>query len=382
MPAMGNNLQPIWVEDADGVAAVADACASEGGMALDTEADSLHSYFHKVCLIQVTADGGDFVIDPLAVAPEALDPLWRLVEEAEVPVLMHGADYDLRVLDRDHGVRIRGLEDTQIMAQLLGEPKTGLAALLDQELGVTLDKRYQRADWGRRPLTRSQVAYAAADTAYLGDLAQKLRTRLETLGRWHWAVDEFGRLEQVRYVAPEPDPWAFERVKGVRALRGAERDRAFALYEWRDREARRLDVPPFKVLGNKPLVELARTVPDSQATLAEVDQLGRRFVRRWGRDVLRTLRRPDAAPQRRPGRRRSELAPRVVRRLKRLIAVRDEVAAELGLDPGLVCARASATSVAEQEPVAGSSAELEDAGLTGWRLEVLGPRFLAALADD
>ncbi len=379
---MADQPQPIWVDTDDGIAAVADACASQGSMALDTEADSLHSYFHKVCLIQVTADGADFVIDPLAVDPDELAPLWQLVEDAAVPVLMHGADYDLRVLDRDYGVRIRGLVDTQIMAQLLGEPKTGLAALLDNELGVTLDKRHQRADWGRRPLTRSQITYAAADTAYLVDLARALRTRLEQLGRWGWAVDEFARLEQVRYVAPEPDPWAFERVKGVRALRGAERDRAYTLYQWRDREAQRLDTPPFKVLGNMPLVELARTAPERPAELAEVDQLGPRFVRRWGRDVVRALRRPEAAPQRRPSRRRSDLAPRAVRRLKRLTAARDEIAAELGLDPGLVCARACATAVAEQEPVPGSSDELADAGLTGWRLEVLGPRFLAVLTDD
>ena len=380
--AMVEHLQPIWVDDADGVAAVADACASQGAMALDTEADSLHSYFHKVCLIQVTADGGDFVIDPLALRADDLAPLWRHVEDASLSVLMHGADYDLRVLDRDYGVRIRGLVDTQIMAQLLGEPKTGLAALLDQELGVTLDKRHQRADWGRRPLTRSQVTYAAADTAYLADLARKLRTRLEQLGRWHWAVEEFARLEQVRYVAPDPDPWAFERVKGVRALRGSERNRAYTLYQWRDREAQRLDTPPFKVLGNKPLVELARTAPERPAELADIDQLGPRFVRRWGRDVVRALRRPEAAPQRRPDRRRSDLPPSVVRRLKRLTAVRDEIAAELGLDPGLVCARACATSVAEHEPVARSSDELADAGLTGWRLEVLGSRFLSELADD
>jgi ribonuclease D len=379
---MSKVLQPIWVDTADGTAAVADACASQGSMALDTEADSLHSYFHKTCLIQVTADGGDFVIDPLALEDADLRPLWRLVEDPSVPVLMHGADYDIRVLDRDYGVRIHGLEDTQIMAQLLGEPKTGLAALLDQELGVSLDKRHQRADWGHRPLKRSQVVYAAADTAHLAGLAAKLRVRLEELGRWPWAVEEFARLEQVRHVEPEPDPLAFERVKGIRALRGAERDRAFTLYEWRDAEARRLDVPPFKVLGNKPLVELARAAPRTTAELTEIDQLGPRFVRRWGSAVLRAVHRPRQAPRWQRAPRRPDHPPRVVRRLKRLIAVRDAVAGELGLQPGLVCPKACATALAELEPAARTTAELAAAGLDGWRLEVLGTRFLDALSED
>ncbi len=379
---MSKGLQPIWVDTTDGIAAVADACATQGTMALDTEADSLHSYYHKTCLIQATADGGNFVIDPLALAADELRPLWRLVEDPSIPVLMHGADYDLRVLDRDFGVRIRGLKDTQTMAMLLGEPKTGLAALLDKELDVRLDKRHQRADWGRRPLTRSQIVYAAADTAHLAELAVRLRARLDQLGRWSWAVEEFARLEQVRHVEPEPDPLAFERVKGVRALRGAERNRAFSLYRWRDAEARRLDIPPFKVLGNTPLVELARTAPRTAAGLARVDQLGPKFVRRWGHEVLGALGQPDAAPGLQRPSRRPDHPPRIVRRLKRLIAVRDQIAGELELQPGLVCARACAAAVAECEPAPSSPDGLAAAGLSGWRLDLLGTRFLEVLAND
>ena len=147
--------RPIWIESAEGLRAVAERCAAVGCIALDTEADSMHSYFHKVCLVQVTAERHHAVIDPLALAARALEPLWKVVGDPAVKVLMHGADYDIRVLDRDYGAQVRGLEDTQVMAQLLGEPKTGLAALLEQELGVRLDKKHQRADWGRRPLTRS-----------------------------------------------------------------------------------------------------------------------------------------------------------------------------------------------------------------------------------
>jgi ribonuclease D len=371
----------IWVATAAGVEAASAAIAGSRSFVLDTEADSLHSYFHKTCLIQVTAGEASFVIDPLALAPEALAPLWRPVEDPDLPVLMHGADYDIRVLDRDYGVRIRGLLDTQIMAHLLGEPKTGLAALLDKELGVTLDKRHQRADWGRRPLTPEQIAYAALDTAFLEPLAARLRARLEVLGRWSWAVEDCRRLEAVRFQPAAPDPLAFERVKGVRALRGAARDRAFTLFEWREGEAQRLDTPPFKVLGNATLIALADRPPSRRADLAAVDGLGPRFVRRWGDDILAILGQPSPAPEWRRLLRPPAPPPTVVRRTAALTAAREAAASQLGLEPGLVCSRSCLLELAARTPPPRTTAELEAGGLHGWRLDVLGAAFLSALAN-
>jgi ribonuclease D len=295
---------------------------------------------------------------------------------------MHGSDYDIRVLDRDYETRVRGLVDTQIMAQLLGEPKTGLAALLEKEEGVVLNKKHQRADWGRRPLTRSQVAYAAADTAYLESLAVRLRDRLEGLGRWPWAVEDFRRLEKVRHRQVEPDPLAFERVKGVRSLRGRDRDRAHTLFEWRETEARRLDLPPFKVLGNKTLLILAEDAPRRRSDLAKVDGIGPRFVRRWGDRVLALIERPAEAPRWRKIPRPPDPKPVVVRRTKRLVAARDAIASEFGVEPGLICAKAAVLEVAAHAPRCSNSADLADAGLTGWRLELLARAFLEVLADE
>lgn len=379
---MPENLCPEWIDTADGVRTAAEVCAEKGQLALDTEADSMHSYFHKVCLIQVTADGRHMVIDPLALSAGDLEPLWRVIADAEVPVLMHGADYDFRVLDRDYGARIRGLQDTQIMAQLLGEEKTGLAALLEKELGVHLDKRHQRADWGRRPLTRSQIAYAAADTAYLRALVERLRGRLEELGRWSWALEEFLGLEQVRHVASEPDPLAFERIKGARALRGEARDRLFTLHRWREGVARTLDVPPFKVLGNRQLMLLSEQAPEDMTALGQVEGIGPRAVRRWGRDLLRAVGRPRSAPERAKLPRPPNPTPDVRRRLKNLMAARDAKAKELGLQEGLVCSRSLADAVAARQPRCSSGTDLKEEGLQGWRLEVLGESFLQALADS
>lgn len=379
---MVDDLDPIWVDTRAGIDEAVATAVGAGRFALDTEADSLHSYFHKTCLVQLTADDRNFVIDPLALDQGALSPLWEVVEDPEIPVLMHGSDYDIRVLDRDYDTRIRGLVDTQVMAQILGEEKTGLAALLEKEGGVILDKRHQRADWGRRPLTESQVVYAAADTAFLERLTGKLRERLVKLGRWDWAVEEFRKLEEVRYRPAEPNPLVFERVKGLRALREAARDRAFTLFEWRESEAQRLDVPPFKVLGNATLLALAKEAPKRAAELAKLSGIGPRFIRRWGRAVLLNIAQPNRAPEWTRGPRRAEIPPKVTRRMKRLSKVRDEVAAELGLDSGLVCAKSCALGVASHEPRCANADDLRRAGLDGWRLDLLGSRFIAALADE
>ena len=376
-----SELNPHWIDTPEGVREAAERCALASRIALDTEADSMHSYFHKVCLIQVSANSHHMVIDPLALEPDDLRPLWEVVSDPALPVLMHGADYDIRILDRDYGVRIAGLQDTQIMAQLLGEEKTGLAALLAKELGVHLDKKYQRADWGRRPLDAAQLAYAAADTAHLGDLVERLRARLETLGRWEWAEQDFRKLEGVRHSTADPDPLVFERIKGGRSLRGRARDRLFSLHQWRDQRARSRDIPPFKVLGNKPLLTMAEAPPSDLETLGEVEGVGPRAVRRWGHDLIRLMIRPRRAPDRvRPPR---PLTPDASerKRLKLMLAARDEKAKELGIQAGLICSRGVAEAVSLCKPPCTTLQDLANAGVEGWRLELLGEDFLKAIAE-
>jgi len=377
-----SELNPHWIDTPEGVREAAERCAVAGRIALDTEADSMHSYFHKVCLIQVSANGHHLVIDPLSLESCDLQPLWEVVSDPAVTVLMHGADYDIRILDRDYGARIAGLQDTQIMAQLLGEKKTGLAALLEKELGVLLDKKYQRADWGRRPLNGAQLAYAAADTAHLVDLVKRLRGRLETLGRWEWAEQDFRKLESVRHSTADPDPLVFERIKGGRSLRGKARDRLFSLQQWRDQKARSRDIPPFKVLGNKPLLAMAEAPPSDLEKLEEVEGVGPRAVRRWGHDLLRLMVRPRKAPARiRPPR---PLTPDASerKRLKRMLAARDVKAKELGIQAGLICSRGVAEGVALCKPPCTTVQDLARAGLEGWRLQVIGEVFLKAIAED
>lgn len=376
---MTDALIPVWIDHPEAISNLAEQCRTAGLFALDTEADSLHSYYHKTCLVQVSVDDVNAVIDPLAVEPEALSPLWGVCGDPNICLLMHGADYDIRVLDRDYGAEIHGLQDTQIMALLLGEKRTGLASLLEASFGIELDKRHQRADWGRRPLTESMVAYAAADTAHLEALAGVLRERLNELDRWHWAEEEFLRLENVRHQAIEPNSRAFERVKGVNALRGAARDRAFSLFQWREAQAQEKDLPPFKILGNLALVHMAQDVPEGPRAMGLVPGIGSRFVQRYGQSLSVLLNAPHPSPEWQKPERRQVVEPTTKKRMAKLIEARDAFAERLEVDGAVLCPRATIESVAAlaAEP---DCKDLENGGLSGWRLQLLGEAFSAALA--
>ena len=375
---MTDDLEPFLIDHPSAIADLAHRCRTAGAFAMDTEADSLHSYFHKVCLIQISVGDEHSIIDPLAVDAEALGPLWDVCEDPEITVLMHGSDYDIRVLDRDYKSEIHGLQDTQIMAMLLGEKKTGLASLLEEYFDIGLNKKFQRADWGIRPLTPGMVNYAAADTAHLAALASALRERLEDLGRWDWAREDFRRLETVRYQPVEQDPRAFERVKGVNALRGEARDRAFSLFGWRDAQARKSDIPPFKVLGNAALLDMAQTIPEGPGQMGRVPGIGPRFVGRHGHALAKMLADPQAAPEWQRPPRRPAGDPGVKKAIKRLLKARDAIADDLKVDGALLCPRATVVAVAELG-TAPDVRSLENAGMGGWRLDLLGDAFVQAL---
>ena len=246
----------VHVREESEAEALAHEMAGSRRFALDCEAAGFHRYSDRLCLIQVTTDRATYVVDPLAFDPAAL--FRSVLEDPDIQIVMHGADYDLRLLDRDLGIHLRGLFDTQVAAALLGEEALGLQALLESRLGVTLSKKYQRADWAERPLTDGMLEYAADDTRHLTDLAVLLRRDLESADRVAWVEEECRALEESATApAPEnqepPDPVA--RVKGARDLSPREVTALREALEWRDALARRRDKAPFRVVGDQPLVE-------------------------------------------------------------------------------------------------------------------------------
>ena len=313
-----------------------------GPLAVDTEADSMHHYPEKVCLVQLSFAGLDLLLDPLAELDlqTALQPL---LGDPGIPKIMHGADYDLRMLHRDFGVEVRGLFDTMLAARLTGERSFGLAALLLKHLGVELNKRYQRADWSQRPLPAEMRSYAAMDTRHLHRLAGLFATELESLGRSAWAREEFDRLEQVRW-REHADDAAYRRLKGSGSLSRRGLALLRELVALREREAIEADRPPFKILSNEALLSIAREAPQSERELVERTRLpaswssGRRLRRLW-KAVKRALDQPESLL---PEVKRSEgkrATKSFEKRLRLLCKRRETLAGELGIEPSVLAAR-------------------------------------------
>jgi len=341
------------------------AALGPGPLSIDSEADSLHHYPEKVCLVQLSFRGRDLLLDPLG----GVDPgvLQQVTGEAGTRKILHGADYDLRVLHRDFGLTIRGLFDTMIAARLVGERAFGLGALLRKFLSVELDKRFQRADWSQRPLPMEMQRYAVMDTRYLEELAGILLERLEELGREGWAAEEFARLEAVRWSQNEKDPDAFQRVKKSGSLPPRELGVLRELYELRERVARHRDRPPFRIVRDSTRPQSdpceARGLPRWWLRAAATTELRQAIER--GLDL------PDDELPSRKARRRPARRPAFEKRLREVCRRRDRLADDLDLESSVLAPRAALERALDLLEEQGS---LDGAhGLRRWQLELLRP---------
>ncbi len=378
---------PGYVDTPQALAALIAAVRKESRVAVDTEAASFHRYRDRIYLLQVSSPTQTALIDPLAIAD--LTPFGGLLTDPHVEKVFHDADYDLRVLDRDYSFRAVRLFDTRIAAQLAGEPAIGLAALLEKYAGVKLDKEHQKADWSLRPLTPPMLAYAAADTQYLLALRDALEQRLTALGRLAWAREEFKQLEALRWTGGPStggggggEDEGYLKLKGAKGLTPRSLAALRLLHRWRDTVAEREDKAPFRIIGNDSLLGVSRALPATRADLSHVRELPGSLARRHGDALLDAVARAKALHE-------SEL-PRLERRprpqkdsgfdarLEKVKAVRNRVAAELGLEPGVLCGRTTLEAVVRARPV--NRAELEQiAEVRRWQIDVLGDALLEAL---
>jgi ribonuclease D len=353
-------------------------------IALDCEAAGFHRYSDRLSLVQLTAGPFTFLLDPLALDPSHV--LRPLVEDPEVEVLMHGADYDIRLLDRDLDLRLTGLFDTQIAASLLGENGIGLSSLLERHFGVKLSKKYQRADWAERPLSEGMKTYAAHDTLHLGELATMLRDRLEEQGRLAWAEEEFRELEKIRWEGPSEDEDPVTRVKGARDLAPREVARLREALRWRDGIARERDKALFRVVGDPVLLEVARRGPRSVEALADIQGMNGALARSEGEPLIEALTRVDELPESglepypRPprGNGRGRPLPEVEARFQALKEVRNRHAVALGIDRGTLLPNWAIQSLADEPPA--TVEELRaTSGIRRWQAELLASDLLEAL---
>jgi ribonuclease D len=365
--------QPLLLADDDALSTFVGDLKEQSVVALDTEAASYHRYVDRIYLVQISTASSTAIVDPLGVSN--LKPIGRILADPAVEVVFHDADYDLRVLDRDYGFRARRLFDTRIAAQLLGEPSVGLGPLLEKYFGVTVNKRMQRADWSRRPLTPEMISYAASDTAYLLGLRDELRRRLQDQGRLEWAEEEFKRLEKIRWTSNGGNGQAFLRVKAAKSLPPKSLAVLKAVYEWREGKAAGLDRAPFRVLGNDALTALARSAPTTLRRLRSLNGVPAASARRYGEELIQAVQQglntpPEKYPkvQRAP---RPKVSRSAQQRIERLKALRQRAASDLGIEIGVLCPNGTLQAIAVAAPT--TSKELRKVNdLKRWQGKALG----------
>ncbi|MEW6673219.1 MAG: HRDC domain-containing protein [Thermodesulfobacteriota bacterium] len=357
----------------------ATALEAEKTVAVDLEADSMYHFKEKVCLIQLSAGQDVMIIDPLAI-PD-LSPLKPVFANPDIRKILHGADYDIRSLYRDFHIKINHLFDTQLASRFLGAAETGLDAVLASRFGVLLEKKYQKKDWSARPLPPEMLAYAARDVFYLISLAEFLEEELRQKDRMFWVEEENRILSRVRPNSIRQAP-LYLNFKGAGRLSPQELEILESLLQFRQTVAAKKDRPLFKVMGNTTLLEIVKNRPQTVQDLEKIQPLSAKQIDMYGRDLVEVVTTALAVPKenlpRYPRQSAPMLRPAALRRLEALKDWRETTAAQLELDPALVCSKGLMGVLARANPRTprdlGNIKEIKN-----WQKKVFGKEIIAAL---
>ncbi|PWH15766.1 MAG: hypothetical protein DDG59_10950 [Anaerolineae bacterium] len=341
-------MRPNLIQNSSQLNEWVDRLLEQPLIGVDTESNSLYAYQERVCLIQFSTPQDDILIDPLSLSD--LSRLEEVFNHPQIRKVFHAAEYDLLCLQRDFGFKFQNLFDTMIAARILGRPQVGLGALLETEFSVHLDKRFQRANWGQRPLPPDLLLYAQEDTRYLIPLYQRLDQELESKGLKALANEDFQRLLVVNGKAKERnatnDCW---HIQGAYDIPNEKISVLQELCEARDQIARRLDRPLFKVISDQKLIEIALESPTDLAQLKRLGCLSRYQLERHGAALVaavqRGLRRPPLFP-----RRNCRPSDAYLARLMALRQWRKSTALQLGVPSDVVLPRDILLRLTETSP--------------------------------
>lgn len=342
------NLPPAVLIQEDGpFHAALEDFSRQSVLAVDTEANSMYAYQEQVCLIQVSTPDRDYIVDPLAL--EDLSPLGEIFKDPGIEKIFHASEYDVKILWDDFRFHLENLFDTMIAARMLGRKKLGLDSLLEERFGIQVNKRFQRADWSRRPLPEDMLRYARLDTHFLIEIRNWLAEELKNAGRWEIAQEDFRRAARA-YQRPERDRLpACWRQKGARELPPQKAAVMQSLSEYRDRIARERDQPLFKVLGNKTLLSLAEECPTSLEQLRRSGIPHKNQALQLGEELLEVISRGLKAQPIRPPR-----SPRpddsVLARERALKDWRKTKARAVGVNSAVILPRYLLSEVAQKNP--------------------------------
>lgn len=370
-----------FIDTPEALAEIADVFIHADCIGVDVEADSMFHFREKVCLIQMAAGDLITVIDPLAI--DDMSPIVPVFENPAIRKIFHGSDYDVRSLNRDFGITIHNLFDTELASRFLGIAETGLGSVMKKRFGVELDKTYQKKDWSKRPLTEGMIQYGAGDVIYLPKLAALLDQELAEKGRTAWVEEECLLLSGVRHVENGNDP-LFTRVKGAGKLDRRSLAVLEELLQLRLAISEKKDRPPFKVFSNDSLHTLAKEKPLTPARLKACGALSPRQAASHGAQILAAVEKgvsiPDEELPKYPRGKRPSFNPDVPRLMDAVKGYRDITASRLAIDPPILLNKALMTAIASSNP--GTVDELRAIdGLRQWQINLLGTGIIDALTQ-
>jgi ribonuclease D len=374
---------PLLIDGPERVTLLENALKDVHRLAIDTESNSLFAYHERTCLIQISTDEQDFLVDPIQMdILEHIPFLGNILGDPGVEKVLHAAEYDVMCLKRDFGFQIRNLFDTIIGVRVLGWENFGLAHLLEHYYGVEVNKRHQRANWGKRPLTLDLIRYAQVDTHYLLPIRDQVEQQLIEAGHLEEAREISEDMCRAEWREQPFDPDGFWKIQGVKKLDATGLAILKELYLFREHVAEERDFPVFKVIGNKALITIAEARPRSMNDLRLIPGLGGTQVKRYGQHILKRVQRGLSAPRPQRPSRGNGRPPRsiVSLRLEALYAWRKDRADARGVSSDIIMSKDTLQEMAEAAPRSIESlARLETLG--PWRLSTYGEEVLELLAE-
>ncbi|HEX2696438.1 MAG TPA: HRDC domain-containing protein [Anaerolineales bacterium] len=343
-------------------------------IAVDTESNSLHAYRERVCLIQFSTLEKDYVLDPFAFGK--LDPLGLIFSNPHIEKVFHASEYDIICLRRDYGFTFVNIFDTMLAGRILGRKQAGLDRLLEDKFGVKVNKRFQKADWGVRPLSPDLLLYARLDTHYLVPLRDLLKAELEEKGLWQLAQEDFSLACNPNGLKPKSESPHWARFSTRRDLTPRDLTILNELVAFREQMAAQLDRPPFKVLDDEKLIEIAKAVPTTMDQLSEIG-LSARQMQHWGASILEAVERGVEGP---PVKQQPPKRPRdaYLKRLDKLKDWRKKAAAEMNVESDVILPRSLLEALAERGPEGFPSVMKS----SPWRMEHFGSQILNVLGGN
>jgi ribonuclease D len=369
------NYSPIWVDRPEILNRMVTDLSHQQLVALDTESNSLFAYQEQVCLVQVSTESTNYLIDTLAL--RNLSPLIPIINDPHIEKIFHAAEYDLICLKRDFGFQFNHIFDTMVSGRILGKTSLSLGGILEEEFNLVLDKGYQRANWGMRPLPPKQLIYAVEDVHYLIPLRHRLQQELESKGLWLLAQEDFNRLCNMEAPEYSNSGDVCIKVDAHRDLTSRQMTILTELCRYRDQQARKTNLPPFKVIGKETLIDLAVEAPHTVEELRQIPHMTPRVISRHGEGLLQAIDRglKGKLVQKPTCQRRDE---RMAERIERLRSWRKRTAQMQGVESDVILPKDTLEAIALADPK-----NLTELAITmqavPWRYQHYGQQILSVL---